>query len=75
MQSYLEKVKMLLATMEEWTLTQVLRVENEGGADSLARMALTSPMNITFYILVKFLHKRSIENANVLPIITPGKPT
>lgn len=48
--------------------------KNEG-ADLLAKMASASPMNITHYILVEFLHKSSIEDANVLMIVALSKLT
>lgn len=50
------------------------REENEG-ADLLAKMESALTLNITRYILMEFLHRPSIEDAYVLPVIVPSKPT
>lgn len=50
------------------------RMENEG-ADSLVKMASTSPTSITCYILGELLHRSNIEEVKVLPITTLDKPT
>lgn len=74
MQAYLDKVKVLLAIIEDWTLTQVPYTENEV-ANSLTMMASISPMNITWYIPVKLLYRLSIKEVEVLSVITLDKPS
>lgn len=74
MKAYLEKVRVLLSTIEQWTLMQVLRKENEE-ADLLVKMASASPMNITRYILVGLLFKPKIQVAEVLLVEVPNKST
>lgn len=74
MQAYLEKVKGLLIAMKEWTLSQILHLENEE-ADVLSKMTFASPMNITHCVLMEHLHKPSIEETEVLSITIPTKLT
>lgn len=74
MHAYLKRVKALLATMKEWTLTQIPCAENEG-ATLLAKMASASPMNITRYIPIELLHKLSIKETEVLLDTASNKPT
>lgn len=56
MHAYLEKVERLLTTMKKWMLNQISHAENEE-ADSQAKMASASPMNITKYVHVELLHQ------------------
>lgn len=60
--------------MEEWTLIEVPRRENEE-ANLLAKMESASPMNITRYIPIEFISRPSIKDAGVLLVIVPNKPT
>lgn len=58
--------------MQKWMLSQIPHIENKE-ADTLAKMASTSPMHITCCILVEFLYKPSIGEVKVLPILTNNR--
>lgn len=69
MMAYLPKVQSLLSKFETWQIQQVFQVQN-AEAYSLAKLALTLSSEFSRMILVECLNASSIQDKELLPLIT-----
>ncbi|GJT95375.1 reverse transcriptase domain-containing protein [Tanacetum coccineum] len=68
MVKYLEKVKNLASTFQEFTIKQVPRGENKK-ADALSKIASTSFAHLSKQVLVEELKNKSIDEQEVLAVV------